>query len=74
MIEDAVNEMNDIGVEFGELDLITEMSDEKTEILGRYSTISKKDMEQILIASILDSVPDIPDELSGRNSFTESDY
>jgi len=30
MIEDAVNEMNDIGVEFGELDLISEMSGEQS--------------------------------------------
>lgn len=45
MIEDAVNEMNDIGVEFGELDLITEMSGENTEIIGRSTTFSKKDME-----------------------------
>ena len=69
MIEDAVNEMNDIGVEFGELDLISELSGEKTETMGRSTTFSKQDMESILIASILDSVPDIPDELSGRHSF-----
>lgn len=42
MIEDAVNELNDIDVVYGELENITECSDEAAESL-RQSYLSQKD-------------------------------
>lgn len=53
MIEDAVNVMNDLGVDYGELDRITEMSNEDS--LHRRSTFKStktklsKDREQRLM-------------------------
>ena len=50
MIEDAVYAMNDIGTSFGELDRITELSDE-TASLKRRSTMKSASTIQSALAS-----------------------
>ena len=78
MIENAVNAMNDIGTPYGELDCITEMSNE-TGSLKRRSTMKSSgmtnnkmvDRETAFVKSILDT---IPSELSRASINSEEFY
>lgn len=66
MIEDAVNVMNDISVNYGELDCITELSKEQaSSSVCQSGMMTKSQMQIILMKSILDT---IPSELSAAGS------
>ena len=69
MIEDAVNEMNDIDVVYGQLDCITEQSGE-TGSIKTNNRITREEMEKFLVDSILDT---IPSEYSGCDSILSKD-
>lgn len=56
MIEDAVNAMNDIDANYGELERITERSHEASS-LHQSNLVTREQMEQILVKSILDTIP-----------------
>ena len=80
MIEDAVNVMNDAGMNFGELDRITEISGETESISNNirstlFSNKARKEMETALMKSIMDNIPDeIPDELSSVSEYVDDPY
>ena len=71
MIEDAVNVMNDINADYGELDPITEKSYEASSVGHQSQQMTKKKMEKLLVKSILNT---IPSEMSGQSFVTGSEF
>ena len=72
MIEDAVNEMNDIDIEYGELDDIAEMTGESGSIWSAPISEQEREFVESLIESFSSDADrhSIPSELSKINSYS----